>query len=153
MENLRLTSKKTHTTDDQMRGLSAVLVDGERVFIDNGAIHAKSQVEKGVAFGRTEADVPNGRQVWCFWVTLKRREGGQQGYHAVQGFPMLIDAEAKAGYKNLADSVNKMDRVVKGLSSLEQVPADVQEKLRHFLQQRTELWERASESFLEVFNV
>jgi hypothetical protein len=153
VENLRLTSKKSHTTDDQMRGLSAVLVDGDDVFIDNGAIHAKSRVEKGITFVRNQDEVKNGREVWCFWVTLKRREGGVQGFHAIQGFVMVIDAEAGNGYKNLPDSVNKMDRVVKGLSSMESVPDEVRTKLHRFLEQKSDLWQRASDGFREAFEV
>lgn len=152
MEKLNLTSKKkSHSTDDQMRGLSAVLVDGDEVFIDNGAMHAKSKVEKGITFVRNPDEVQQGRDVWCFWVTLKRREGGVQGYHAIQGFLMVIDAEAGNGYKNLSDTVNKMDHVVKGNSSLAGVPQAVQAQLHGFLAGRTELWERASDGFLEVF--
>lgn len=151
MESLRLTSKKSHSTDDQMRGLSAVLVDGEAVFIDNGAIHAKSRVEKGITFVKDKTLVEHPRDVWCFWVTLKRREGGVQGYHAIQGFAMEIDAAKSNGFKNLSDSVNKMDHVVKGLSSLTDVPEAVKVKLHQFLKSRTELWEHASDNFREVF--
>lgn len=151
MENLKLTGKKTHSTDDQMRGLSAVLVDANDVFIDNGAMHAKSKVEQGITFVKDREEVEAGREVWCFWLTLLRREGGVQGYKAIQGFPMYIDATAKKGFKVLSESVNKMDKVVKGQIDLSGVPEDVQQKLRRFLEAREVLWNEAEPSFRDAF--
>lgn len=152
MEKLSLSGKSSHSTDDAMRGLSAVFVDGERVFIDNGAIHAKSNVERGIQFTRTKEEVKNPREIWVFWITLKRDETKQQGYHGAMPFPIYIDDEAKLGYKSLSEQVNKMDKAIKGQIDVSQVPLDVLEKTVAFLKQvRVDLWEHAKPEFQAAF--
>lgn len=153
VENLKLTGKANHSTDDAMKGLSAVVIDGDRVYIDNGAIHAKSNLERGIQFVKTKEEVPNPRTVWVFWVTLKRNAEKDQGYHGVMPFQMFINQEAKVGYKSLAEQVNKMDKAIKGHVDVQDVPPEVLTKLKGFLQGvRTDLWEHAWPTFLEAFD-
>lgn len=152
MEKLSITGRAGHgSSDDTLRGLSAVLVDGDQVFIDNGAIHAKSRIEKGIRFVPDPAQVPQPRRVWGFWVTLKRREGGVQGFHGIMPFELDIDAQAGVGYKNLGRQVNHMEKAVKGEADLTGVPVEVREKLRAFLQQvRPDLWDNAADAFKQA---
>ncbi|QSO54201.1 YwhD family protein [Alicyclobacillus curvatus] len=152
MEKLKLTGKANHSTDDAMKGLSCVFIDADRVYIDNGAIHAKSNLERGVQFVKTLEEVPAPREVWVFWVTLKRNAEKDQGYHGVMPFRMWIDQEAKLGYKSLAEQVNKMDKAVKGQVDVSDVPPAVLNQLKVFLQGvRADLWENAWPTFTEVF--
>jgi hypothetical protein len=153
LEKLSLTGKAGHGAGDEtLRGLSAVLIDGDDVFIDNGAIHAKSRVEREIRFLKSLDEVPNPRLVWGFWVTLKRREGGVQGFHGIMPFQLHIDQDAKLGYKNLAQHVNHMEKAVKGHADLTGVPDAVRDKLQRFLQSvRPDLWENAAETFLQAF--
>lgn len=152
MEKLSLTGKSNHQTDDAMRGLSAVFLDGERIFIDNGAIHAKSSVEQGIQFVKSKEEVPNPRQVWVLWITLKRDAEKQQGYHGAMPFSIWIDDNAKVGYKSLAEQVNKMDKVVKGKIDIEGLPEDVRERLATFLKSVPGgFWEHARAEFIEAF--
>lgn len=150
MKELKLTGKKTHNTDDQMRGLSAVLVDGTDVFVDNGAIHAKSRLEKGIRFVKDKSELKDPREVWVFWVTIGRVEGSEKGYKAIQGYPMYIDDAASMGYKSMADSVNSMDRVVRGTVDVSNVPKEVLARLMNFLKSRETLWEHANKELQEV---
>ncbi|QQE80373.1 YwhD family protein [Alicyclobacillus sp. SO9] len=152
MKELKLTGKKTHSTDDQMRGLSAVLVDGTDVFVDNGAIHAKSRLEKGIKFVKEKAELKNPREIWVFWLTIGRVEGSEKGYKAVQGYPMYIDEEASLGYKSMADSVNSMDRVVRGSVDVSNVPREILARLKNFLKSRETLWEHAKTELQEVLD-
>jgi len=152
VEKLKLSGQKSRSTDDQLRGLSAVLVDGDEVYIDNGAIHAKSRVEQGITFVKERDELESPREIWCFWLTLVRREGGAQGYKAMQGFPMYIESESKRGYKLLSESVNKLDKVVKGQMDLSAVPQEVVAKVRAFLQSATTPWDNAFPEFREAFD-
>lgn len=148
MEKLSLTGKSKHSTDDAMKGLSALFVDGDKVFVDNGAIHGKSGLEHGLTFVKTREEVKNPRLVWVFWITLHRFEGNVQGYYGAMPFQLWIDEEAKVGYKSLSDQVNKMDKAVKGTIDLTAVPHDIREQVRAFLEKiRADLWENASPSF------
>ncbi|MCL6631568.1 MAG: YwhD family protein [Alicyclobacillus herbarius] len=157
MELLRLTSRPKPSTDNQMRGMSAVIIDGERVFVDNGAIHAKSGVERGIRFVTNPEEVPHPRRVWICWVTLHRfdssdGQGKVQGYYGLQVFPVDIDAKAKIGYKSLSESVNKMGYAVKGRVDIEPLPWQERVRLRNFLQGlRPDLWEHASPDFVSAF--
>ncbi|WDL97968.1 YwhD family protein [Alicyclobacillus sp. ALC3] len=147
MQKLNLTSQSKHGSgaDDSMRGLSVVFVDGERVFIDNGAIHGKSDLERGMQFVKSLDEVPNPRLVWGFWVTLHRFEGGVQGYYGLTMFALHLDETAKVGYKSLAEQVNQMEKAVKGQVDVSRVPAEVKSRLVNFLQSvRPELWTHAA---------
>lgn len=156
MQKLNLTGKSKHGegVDDSMRGLSAVFVDGQDVFIDNGAIHGKSQLERGITFVRKLEEVQSPRTLWVFWITLHRFEGGVQGYYGAMPFPIYLDAEAQVGYKSLAQQVNHMEKAVKGQVVLDGVPDDVKERLAAYLRSlRRELWDHAAPTFLQAFEV
>jgi hypothetical protein len=151
VEKLTVTGKSHHSSDDSLKGLSAVFVDGDRVFIDNGAIHAKSQLEKNLTFVKTRDELEHPREVWVFWITLKRF-GGVQGFFGAMPFVLLIDDAARRGYKSLAEQVNKMDKAVKGQVDLTGVPDAVRSRVRDFLiQVRPDLWEHAAPAFRAAF--
>ncbi|MCL6515437.1 YwhD family protein [Alicyclobacillus sp.] len=152
MEKLNLTGQSKHSSDDALRGLSAVFVDGDRVFIDNGAIHAKSNLERGLRFVKTREEVPNPREVWVFWITLRRNPEGQ-GYNGAMPFCLWVDEAAGVGYKSLAEQVNKMEKAVKGQVDLAGVPDAVVRHVASFLHSlRPDLWEHASEAFRSAFS-
>lgn len=92
--------------------LSAVIIDGDEAYIDPGALHAKSKVERGIKFLANKEEVPNGRRCWIVWVAVDKREEGAY-YAGVTACEMLVDPEARRGWKILADHVNKMDYAMK----------------------------------------
>ncbi|MBF8377045.1 YwhD family protein [Alicyclobacillus mali] len=154
MQKLGLTgqSKQPHTSDDQLKGISAVLMDGDEIFIDNNAIHAKSRVEVGIRFVGSLEEVPHPRRIVGLWVSLKRFENGM-GFNGVQAIEMWIDSEAQLGYKKLADHVNAMDKAVKGKADLSLLSSEQVEKFAAFLRGlRPDLWENASPAFREAFS-
>jgi hypothetical protein len=147
VEKLSLTGKTQHSSDDSLKGLSAVFVDGDRVFIDNGAIHGKSQLEKNITFVKSKDELQNPREVWAFWITLKRFDG-VQGFFGAMPYVLLIDDTARQGYKSLAEQVNKMEKAVKGQVDLTGVPEAVRSRVREFLVRvRPDLWEHAAPAF------
>ncbi|EJY55234.1 hypothetical protein URH17368_1974 [Alicyclobacillus hesperidum URH17-3-68] len=151
MQKLGLTGTSKHQTDDQMKGISAVLMDGDEVFVDNGAIHAKSRIELGIQFVKSLTEVPNPRRVIGLWVTLKRFADGM-GYSGAMPFELWIDADAKLGYKKLAEQVNSMDKAVRGTVDLSQLTDAEIEAFASFLRQtRADLWEHAAEGFRSAF--
>lgn len=151
MQKLSLTGTSKHQTDDQMKGLSAVFLDGDNVFVDNGAIHAKSQIELGIAFQKSLDEVPNPRHVHGLWITLKRQEGGL-GFHGAMPFDLWLDADAKKGFKKLSEQVNHMDKAVRGQVDLSGLPRDVVTKFGDYLRtSRQDLWERATDNFRAAF--
>ncbi|QNG60089.1 YwhD family protein [Metabacillus idriensis] len=94
--------------------ISPVFVDvteGE-AFVDIGAMHARSAVEKGIKFLPNKEDVPNGKPFWLVWVTIDRKPEGPY-YAGVTACEMTVDREIRRGYKSLPEHVNKMDKSLK----------------------------------------
>jgi len=151
-EKLSLTGKSKHSVDDQMKGLSALFVDGDEIFIDNGGIHAKSRIERGIQFVRTLEEVPNPKEVLGYWITLHRFETGQ-GFYGAMPFTMYVDSEAAIGYKNLSEQVNHMDKAVRGNVMTDQLSPELKKRIATFLKSvRADLWEHASEQFQNAFS-
>ncbi|TBL72629.1 YwhD family protein [Paenibacillus thalictri] len=96
-----------------LNNMSSVIIDGDEAYLDMGAMHAKSKVEKGIKFSVNKEDTPNGRKCWIVWVAVDRNEQGEKYYAGVTACEMLVDPEARRGWKILADHVNKMDYALK----------------------------------------
>src|SRR5690625_1403018 len=95
-----------------LTNLSSVIIDGDTAYIDIGAIHGKSQIERRIRFSAEKADVPNGRRCWIVWVAVDRNEQGSY-YAGVTACEMLIDEEARRGWKIFPQHVNLMDKALK----------------------------------------
>jgi hypothetical protein len=127
--------------------LSSVIIDGAEAYIDMGAIHAKSKVEKGIKFTVNREDTPNGRKCWIVWVVVGRDEQDQKYYAGVTACEMAIDSEARRGYKILADHVNRMDYALKGRLMLDGLDDTEKAALRQLLIENSEeMWANSSET-------
>ncbi|MEK0315426.1 YwhD family protein [Cohnella sp. 56] len=125
--------------------VSPVIIDNGEAYIDVGAMHAKSKVEKGIKFSPDKENVPNGRQVWLVWVAVDRDERGSF-YGGATACEMLIDTEARRGWKVLAEHVNRMDRAIKRKFLLEDLGDEDKAALRRLLQSHNyEWWDRSPE--------
>lgn len=133
-----------------LSNLSSVILDGDEAYIDLGAIHAKSKVERGIKFSTNKDDVPNGRRCWVVWVYVGRDEEGPY-YAGVTACEMLIDTEAKRGWKILADHVNKMDYALKKRIILDGLNDTEKAGLKRVLVgHNAEWWERSSEALKQA---
>jgi len=126
-----------------LSNLSSVIIDGDEAYIDIGALHAKSRVERGIKFSPNKEDVPNGRQVWLVWVAVDRSAEGAF-YGGVTACEMLIDSEARRGWKILADHVNRMDYALKRRYMVDEL-GDKQKKLLKdlLISHNADWWERS----------
>lgn len=126
-----------------LNSMSPVIIDGDEAYIDIGAMHAKSKVEKGIKFSTNREDVPAGRQVWIVWVAVDRSPEGQF-YGGLTACEMWIDSEARRGWKILADHVNKMDYALKRRIILDGLSAEQKNALKQLLiDTNQEWWERS----------
>lgn len=128
-----------------LNSMSPVIIDGDDAYIDIGAMHAKSKVEKGIKFSMNREDVPAGRQVWIVWVAVDRSPEGQF-YGGITACEMWIDTEARRGWKILADHVNKMDYALKRrviLDGLSEAQKDLLKGL--LIETNQEWWDRTPE--------
>ncbi len=122
-----------------LSNLSSIIIDGDEAYIDIGAIHAKSKVEKGIKFTMNKDEVPDGRKCWIVWVAVGRKEEGQY-YAGVTACEILVDPEARKGWKILADHVNKMDYALKRRIILEGLNEVEKAALRNALMEHNQEW-------------
>ncbi|MDO7908680.1 YwhD family protein [Paenibacillus sp. JX-17] len=136
-----------------LNNLSPVIIDGDEARIDIGAMHAKSKVERGIKFSSNKEDVPNGRQVWLVWVAVDRTPEGQL-YGGATACEMLIDTEAKRGWKILPDHVNKMDAAMKRRFMLEELGAEQRAALKKLLvEHNSEWWDASPDELKQALDV
>lgn len=133
-----------------LSSVSSVIIDGVEAYVDNGALHAKSRIEKGVRFSTNKDDVPNGRKCWVVWVAVDRNEAGSF-YGGLAACEMLIDEEARRGWKLLADHVNRMDKAMKRNILLEGLDETEKATLKKLLIAHSpDMWERSGEALKEM---
>jgi hypothetical protein len=132
--------------------VSPVVIDRGIAYIDVGAMHAKSKIEKGIKFTPNKEDTPNGRPAWIVWIAVDRDAEGSF-YAGATSCEMLIDEEARRGWKILADHVNRLDSALKRKVKLENLGADEKAALRKLLQEHNdEWWDRSPEALKEALN-
>lgn len=128
-----------------LNNVAPVIIEQDEAYIDIGAMHARSKVEKGIKFSPNKEDVPNGKRVWIVWVAVDRGEKGPY-YAGVTACEMLIDREARRGYKVLAEHVNKMDYAMKRRIILEGLDDTEKQALAKLLKEHNSaMWENSSD--------
>ncbi|MCM0624681.1 YwhD family protein [Lysinibacillus sp. OL1_EC] len=130
-----------------LENVSPVIVDVEEgtASVEIGAMHARSDVERGIKFTMDRADSEGGKPYWLVWVTIDHKEDGPY-YAGVTACEMVVNREKRRGYKILADHVNKMDKSMKRHIIVEHMDAPSKKVLASFLKQlNPELWERSEE--------
>ncbi|CAM4072900.1 hypothetical protein BAMA_01660 [Bacillus manliponensis] len=130
-----------------LENISPVFVDVEEgtAFVDIGAMHARSVVEKGIKFLPNKEEVPNGKPFWLVWVTIERTAKGAY-YAGVTACEMTVDREIRRGYKSLPEHVNKMDKSLKRYIMVDHMDAPSKKVLGEFLKgHNEEVWNFSSE--------
>mgnify|MGYP001473529649 CR=1 FL=1 len=127
--------------------MSPVIIDVEakEAYVDMGAMHARSKVERRIKFLPDRDAVPNGKRYWLVWVTVERGKHGPY-YAGVAGCEMVIDQDIRRGYKNFPEHVNNMDKSRKGRIVVQHMDDKSKRILRDFLKDFDEgMWERSSD--------
>jgi len=130
-----------------LENVSPVIIDIEEgtASVEIGAMHARSDVERGIKFTTDRADSEGGKPYWLVWVTIDHKEDGPY-YAGITACEMVVNREKRRGYKILADHVNKMDKSMKRHIIVEHMDIPSKKVLATFLEQlNPDLWERSSE--------
>ncbi|KEK11933.1 hypothetical protein D0439_19905 [Lysinibacillus fusiformis] len=130
-----------------LENVSPVIIDVEEgtASVEIGAMHARSDVERGIKFTTDRADSEGGKPYWLVWVTIDHKEDGPY-YAGITACEMVVNREKRRGYKILADHVNKMDKSMKRHIIVEHMDTPSKKVLASFLEQlNPDLWERSSE--------
>ncbi len=135
--------------------VSPVFVDIEEgeAFVDIGAMHARSSVEKRIKFTTNREDSAGGKPYWLVWVTIDRKEDGPY-YAGVTACEMVVNTEKRRGYKSLPEHVNRMDKSIKRHIIVDHIDDTSKDILRNFLQNHDQgMWERSSDELKEGLKV
>lgn len=135
-----------------LNNVTPVIVDpteGE-AYIDMGAMHAKSAIEKRIKFKPDREIAPNGKLFWLVWVTIQRGTNGPY-YYGVTGCEMRVDFETRRGYKSLPEHVNRMDKSMKGHIQVDHMDETSKKLLATFLQSHNEeFWNNSSDELKQA---
>ncbi|MCL1697547.1 YwhD family protein [Lysinibacillus sp. BPa_S21] len=130
-----------------LENVSPVIIDIEEgtASVEIGAMHARSDVERGIKFTTDRADSEGGKPYWLVWVTIDHKADGPY-YAGVTACEMVVNREKRRGYKILADHVNKMDKSMKRHIIVEHMDEPSKKVLASFLEElNPDLWARSEE--------
>lgn len=130
-----------------LENVSPVIIDvaEETAIVDVGAMHAKSEVERGIKFTVNREDSEGGKNYWLVWVTIDHKESGAY-FAGVTACEMVVNREKRRGYKILADHVNRMDKSMKRKIIVDHMDATSKKTLATFLQTHNlEMWNNSDE--------
>ncbi|MFB7158375.1 YwhD family protein [Lysinibacillus sp. NPDC056232] len=130
-----------------LENVSPVMIDIEEgtASVEIGAMHARSDLERGIKFTTDRADSEGGKAYWLVWVTIDHKADGPY-YAGVTACEMVVNREKRRGYKILADHVNKMDKSMKRHIIVEHMDAPSKKVLASFLEElNPDLWAHSEE--------
>ena len=130
-----------------LENVSPVIIDIEegKATVEIGAMHARSDVERGIKFTVNREDSEGGKPYWLIWVTIDHKADGPY-YAGVTACEMIVNRQKRRGYKILADHVNKMDKSMKRQIIVDHMDERSKKILADFLQtHNVEMWQRSEE--------
>jgi hypothetical protein len=130
-----------------LNNVSPVIIDVEEgtATIEIGAMHARSDVEKGIKFLKDKTEVPNGKPYWLVWVTIDRKPEGPY-YAGVTACEMTVDRSIRRGYKSLPEHVNNLDKSIKRKIIVAHMDDKSKKILADFLKNHNEeFWNNSTE--------
>ena len=130
-----------------LENVSPVFIDIQEgnAFIDIGAMHAKSDIERGIKFTVNREDSEGGKPYWLIWVTIDFNPEGAY-FAGVSACEMVVNREKRRGYKILADHVNKMDKSMKRQILVDFMDEPSKKVLANFLMDHNlDMWNRSDE--------
>ncbi|MCG3417898.1 MULTISPECIES: YwhD family protein [Oceanobacillus] len=138
-----------------LENMSPVIVDPneKKAYVDMGAMHGRSDIERRVKFLPNKEEVPNGLLYWIVWVNVERNENGTY-YAGVAGSEIRVDRPIKRAYKSMPEHVTHMDKSLKGKIILEHMDEESKKLLKDFLVEfDPEMWANSTDELKEVLSV
>jgi len=138
-----------------LENVSPVIVDIEDdvARVEIGAMHARSEIEKGIKFTTNREDSEGGKAYWLVWVTIDQKAEGPY-YAGVTACEMVVNREKRRGYKLLADHVNRMDKSMKRHIMVDFMDDKSKNILRDYLETfNEEMWRRSEEKLHQDLTV
>ncbi|MHA6250643.1 YwhD family protein [Oceanobacillus sp. CAU 1775] len=137
-----------------LENMSSVIIDPteNKAYLDMGAMHARSEVERRVKWLPNKDEVPNGKLYWIVWVNLDRNENGIY-YAGVAGSEIRVDREIRRAYKSMGEHVKHMEKSLKGTIIVDHMDDTSKRLLREYLIEfNNDFWENSSEELKTALN-
>lgn len=138
-----------------LENVSPVIIDvvEQTAVVDIGAMHAKSEVERGIKFTTDRADSEGGKPYWLVWVTIDYKEEGPY-FAGVTACEMVVNREKRRGYKLLPEHVNKMDKSMKRHIMVDHMDDRSKQVLVEFFKSHNvEMWQRSEQKLHDDLTV
>lgn len=136
-----------------LENMSPVIIDpnDDRAFVDMGAMHARSEVERRVKFMSSKEEVPNGKVHWIVWVNVEKGEKGPY-FAGVCGSEIRVDRSIKRAYKSMPQHVTHMEKSLKGKIILDQMDDHSKKLLKDFLAdfKGGEMWNNSTDELKDA---
>lgn len=133
--------------------LTAVVVDGDRAWFDEAALHGRTALEQSVRWAKSPDEVPGGRTVHPVWVYIRPAPGGGFRYVGLVAVSMRIDEAAGVGYKSLAHHVNQLSKAMNGHVDLSELDAAGRAALLEALKKYPEVLANSPEAVKEALGL
>lgn len=130
---------------------SALLVD-DRAEIDEGLLHGRSDVEKGIRWKATgPEEIPDAQHYRVAWIAVKG-SGASATYHGVTVSEFFVDRPRRLGAKDLPAQVNAMSRALAGRVEVSELPDGVRWSLAQLLEERgARTWANSAQELRAAF--
>ena len=138
-----------------LENVSPIIIDVQEktAIVDVGAMHAKSDVERGIKFTTNREDSEGGKPYWLVWVTIDHKEEGPY-FAGVTACEMVVNREKRRGYKILPDHVNKMDKSMKRHIMVDFMDDSSKQVLADFFKTHNlEMWNRSEQKLRDDLTV
>jgi len=122
------------------------------ISVDPGALHGRSAIEQDIRFVPARDQLPNPKCVLMIWVAVELdASNAPVRYKGLAVSELWVDPVAKAGYKVLAESVNRMSEALRGGLNLTRLDERARTLVRQQLMALSaDLWERSARELKEV---
>ncbi|RHW35415.1 YwhD family protein [Oceanobacillus profundus] len=135
-----------------LENMSSVIVDPNenKAYVDMGAMHARSEVERRVKWLPDRNEVPNGKLYWIVWVNVERGDSGPY-YSGVTGCEIRVDREIRRAYKSMGQHVTYMEKSLKGKIIVDHMDEQSKNLLRDFLIDfNKDMWDNSTDELKEA---
>ncbi len=110
--------------EDPLLGASlfSALLDGEGAVMDEGLLHGRSDIEKGIRWkAKSRDELPDAHHYRVAWIAV-RGAGADSAYLGVTVSEFFIDRPKRLGAKDLPAQVNAMSRALSGHVEVDGLP-------------------------------
>lgn len=133
--------------------LTAIVVDGDRAWFDEAALHGRTALEQTVTWVKSPDEVPAGRTVNPVWVYIRPAGGGSFRYYGLVAVSMLIDEENGVGFKSLGEHVNQLSKAMNGTVDVSLLDEQGLAALRTALNEYPEVLANSSDELKEAIGL